>query len=200
MRGDPLKFTTFVLGAFVFVYYIGFAIQLVRVWRNVGRCPVVAFSEGGSDNWLAAIGALLSPLPFLAWAWNPRLFLSFAVPAMQNWPLRLLGLLFLCAGGSTCYLSILEMGDSWRVGIERQSKPQLVQSGIYGSIRHPIYSSAILTLFGVFLMAPNWVFAAAWVCITIAVAVQAPREERFLQEFFGSSYSEYTSKTGRFIP
>src|SRR6185436_11770415 len=98
---DSVKFTTFVLGTFVFVYYITFLIKTVRVWRNVGRCPIAAFESGGLANILHAAGGALGPLPILAWAWRPSLFSRLSLLSLDNWPVRMLGLLALCASFST---------------------------------------------------------------------------------------------------
>src|SRR5262245_54100019 len=128
---SPERFASFSIGTFVFVYCIGLAFQIFRAWRSGQR-------RGGA---LESAARLLAPMPFLAWAWRPAWFQPLAIPSLESWPVRLLGLLALCAGTSIAYLS-------------------LVEPGLSRSLHRPLYQSALLGLLGVFLMAPNFVFAA----------------------------------------
>jgi len=196
---DPQKFTTFVLGSFVFVYYLVLVTQAARVWNHIGHCPIPAFVEGGLGNALHAAIALAGPLPILAWSWNPPAFSALAIPSIDGWPSRMLGLLALCAGASLGFLSLVELGDAWRMGVEADAPSRLVDTGIYGSIRHPIYISVAIAFAGIFLLAPNLLFAAMLAGAIIGLRALARREEAFLASKLGSSYEDYRRRTRRFL-
>jgi protein-S-isoprenylcysteine O-methyltransferase Ste14 len=77
---------------------------------------------------------------------------------------------------------------------------QLVTSGIYAYIRHPLYSSLLLLAWGIFFKAPSWpgVFLAA--ATTIFLFLTARADESECIAWFGNAYAEYMLKTRRFIP
>jgi len=77
----------------------------------------------------------------------------------------------------------------------------IVTTGIYASVRHPMYTSLFLIYFGLALVwGIVWMLvpAALWSIITVAIAV---KEEHLLLQRFGSEYEEYLRKVPyRFIP
>lgn len=197
---DPERFVTFVLGTFMFVFYGGLGLQTARIWRRIGRCPVPAFAGGSAREKLEAAAGVSWPFLVLAWAHCPRCFR--AVPrfeALEGWPARLLGLLCLCLAASVVWVAYAELGDSWRIGIDPRAGP-LVRTGIYASVRHPVYAGFSVALLGIFLLAPNLMFAILWSAGTGAVAWQAAREEKFLNGRLGGDYRGYCGRTGRFLP
>lgn len=199
MRQDPERFVTFVLGAFVFMYYFGLAAQVFRVWRKIGRSPV---------NWgpsllerIRVAGAFLWPLPILAWAHCPECFRGMPhFTALENWPVRLLGLLFVCLAGALVATAYAELGEHWRIGVDPANTAGFVRTGIYGSIRHPVYAALWLVLFGFFLLAPNLLLALVWALGSSAAAAQADAEDRHLAQTFGKAYRDYSLVTGKFFP
>jgi protein-S-isoprenylcysteine O-methyltransferase Ste14 len=78
---------------------------------------------------------------------------------------------------------------------------EIVTYGAYRYVRHPFYSSFILTLCAVAL-----VNATAWALVTSAIGVlmlnyTAAREEKRLQgSQFGGQYKKYIQDSGRFVP
>lgn len=205
MRHDPLRFATFVLGTFALSYYIGLLLQALRVWRRIGRCPVPALTEGGARNQAHLAAALLWPLPALLWAYDPGRFSRLpALAFLENWPCRLLGLLCLCSACAAAASALAELGEAWRLGVERAPvplpSPGFVRSGIYGSIRHPIYSAVWLGSLGFFLMAPHLLFALLWAGSGAALLAQALHEEKALARRLGRPYQDYLARTGRFFP
>lgn len=75
---------------------------------------------------------------------------------------------------------------------------RLVDSGIYGLVRHPQYLGGILTLFiTTLLWYPHWLFGVLGVMGTITVYVSTIKEEEYLVEKFGKSYKTYMKKVPR---
>jgi len=75
-----------------------------------------------------------------------------------------------------------KMGRSWRMGIDPGEKTQLVFTGAYAYVRHPIYALSSLLIHLTFL---QW---------------EARREERYLVQLHGADYGSYLSHVGRFVP
>ena len=81
-----------------------------------------------------------------------------------------------------------------------QEHHQLITSGIYSLIRHPVYLGTILAVIGMFLVFSTW-FGLAFVFIYSAILIhRMSLEEKLLFKYFGSVYQEYTQKSFRLIP
>jgi len=84
-------------------------------------------------------------------------------------------------------------------GTERE-KAELIKTGVFRVIRHPIYAGAILFYLGAILITLSLVSAAFWLVIVAAYTLIARYEERILAEAFGEKYISYKRKSGMFFP
>jgi protein-S-isoprenylcysteine O-methyltransferase Ste14 len=92
------------------------------------------------------------------------------------------------------------MGKSWRMGIDPNEKTQLVVTGPYAHVRHPIYALQSLLLVASFIAVPNIVMLAVMLLGMILLQWEARREERYLLRVHGAQYQDYLGRAGRFIP
>jgi protein-S-isoprenylcysteine O-methyltransferase Ste14 len=81
-----------------------------------------------------------------------------------------------------------------------QENHQLITSGIYSFIRHPVYLGSILILAGMFLIFPTTYGLLFVIFFTALLKRRMGVEERLLLKHFGSVYEEYSSKSYRLIP
>lgn len=116
--------------------------------------------------------------------------------------LQWLGFLGAVLGSLVSILARIELGSNWAHAAEYQIKQghTLVQSGIYGSIRHPIYSGMYLSVIGAELAAGSYLAVILGVILPVLAVHQADREERLLEKHFGAAYASYRKRTWRFIP
>lgn len=77
---------------------------------------------------------------------------------------------------------------------------ELVTSGIYHYIRHPLYSSLLLLAWGVFFKSPGFVNALLAVLASGFLFLTAKADEGECIRFFGARYQDYMQRTKRFIP
>jgi protein-S-isoprenylcysteine O-methyltransferase Ste14 len=77
---------------------------------------------------------------------------------------------------------------------------QLVTSGIYKYIRHPLYSSLLLLTLGIFFKLPSIASGALTVVAILFLIATAKADEAECIQFFGAEYKNYMQKTKRFIP
>ena len=87
---------------------------------------------------------------------------------------------------------------------------QLIVSGVYSLVRHPIYTSYLLLFFGFCTLLQSWIslgiltiICIIWFGNRIAISSLARRcaiEEKMLGEEFGEEYQKYRQQTKRFIP
>lgn len=77
---------------------------------------------------------------------------------------------------------------------------RLVTTGVYGSIRHPLYASLVLLTWGVFWKRPSWIAVALAAAASGLLVATAIVEERENLRFFGEEYRAYRLATRMFIP
>jgi protein-S-isoprenylcysteine O-methyltransferase Ste14 len=96
--------------------------------------------------------------------------------------------------------SRLVLGRNWSGRIEVKSDQQLVRSGPYAIVRHPIYSGLIVALGGTAIYLGEWRGLAALLVFGVGFWLKAVREEALLEAEFGDTYKEYRLQTGMLLP
>ena len=92
------------------------------------------------------------------------------------------------------------MGRSWRMAVTPGERTELVTTGLYRAIRHPIYALSILLMASTAVVLPTPpMIAVALVHLTLMI-IKARNEERHLLATHGDAYAAYLARTGRFLP
>jgi protein-S-isoprenylcysteine O-methyltransferase Ste14 len=76
----------------------------------------------------------------------------------------------------------------------------LVTTGIYRYIRHPLYSSLLILVWGVFFKEPSWLGGLLALAATLALIATARADEAECTRFFGPAYQDYMRRTRMFVP
>ena len=92
------------------------------------------------------------------------------------------------------------MGRNWRMAVTPGEKTELVTTGLYRSIRHPIYALSILLVAATAFVLPTWPMIAIALTNATLVNLKARNEERHLLGMHGDAYAAYLADTGRFLP
>jgi protein-S-isoprenylcysteine O-methyltransferase Ste14 len=129
--------------------------------------------------------ALRGPAPLGVWPF----------PASSAW----LGLGVGLAGLLLVALAQRQMGASFRIGID-DAETDLVQGGLFGLVRNPIFSALLVLLAGMFLAVPCLWTLALWIASALTVSKQVRLEERHLIDQHGDAYRSYAARVGRFVP
>ncbi|MHB1152554.1 MAG: methyltransferase family protein [Eubacteriales bacterium] len=91
--------------------------------------------------------------------------------------------------------------DNWGNQIRIYENHTLTTTGIYKHIRHPLYASTILMLYGFsFLFFNIAVFALTTVVFIPFMIFRANQEDKMLADVFNGAFEEYKKKTGMFFP
>jgi protein-S-isoprenylcysteine O-methyltransferase Ste14 len=115
--------------------------------------------------------------------------------------IHIAGMLLAMLGIALTVWAQLDMGDSWRVGVDADETTELVQGRVFGWVRNPIYSAMLVFEFGIALLTPNAVTIAGSTLAIAALQAQVRRvEEPYLLAKHGADYRDYTRRVGRFIP
>src|SRR5262249_26335859 len=100
----------------------------------------------------------------------------------------------------TVYAQV-DMGDSWRVGVDPSETTTLVRSGVFGWVRNPIFTAMIVSGFGIALVTPNLVAIAGFALLVVSIELQVRVvEEPYLSTKHGDAYGDYVAGVGRFVP
>lgn len=118
----------------------------------------------------------------------------------EPFPLRIAGTAIYTLGLLVAIAARVQLGDNW-ANIETGQvleTQQVVDRGIYGLIRHPIYTGDLLLLLGLELALNSWLFLGVFL-LAPAVMMKAIGEEKMLvRELPG--YADYCTRTKRFVP
>ena len=93
----------------------------------------------------------------------------------------------------------LQMGDSWRIGIDETSQAALVQQGLFGISRNPIFLGMLVMLVGLLLILPTAATLTVAALGFVLIHVQVRLEEAFLVEKYGENYRNYQARVRRWI-
>lgn len=95
----------------------------------------------------------------------------------------------------------LEMGSSWRIGVDPGERTALVTGGLFRLTRNPIFSATILTAVGVAVAVGNVIALLGAVGLIAAFELHVRRvEEPYLRRTHGDEYAAYAAQVGRFVP
>lgn len=92
-----------------------------------------------------------------------------------------------------------QMGQSWRIGIDREHRSALVEKGLFTFSRNPIFVGMIVTLFGLFLVIPNALTLLLFVLGGVVISIQVRLEEKYLVESHGEAYNDYQRRVRRWL-
>jgi protein-S-isoprenylcysteine O-methyltransferase Ste14 len=113
---------------------------------------------------------------------------------------RAIGATLLAAGLLFLVAATLNLGASWRVGIEETARPGLVTTGLYAYTRNPIFLSMLVTLVGYVLMLPTRLSLVLLLAGYAGIRAQIGAEETYLSRAYGDAYLAYARRVGRLVP
>lgn len=127
----------------------------------------------------------------------------FFFPDSQGLALRLLGMAVTLLGLVVIGLSIWTHFRANRAMVNVSPEPnasnQLVETGIYARIRHPIYTGVMLAAVGAAVTHGHVAGLVIAILLCIFFAYKSTVEERWLMQVY-PTYADYRIRAGRFWP
>ena len=111
-----------------------------------------------------------------------------------------LGLLMVIAGLAFAVWARAHLGRNWSGTVTVKENHELVRSGPYGIVRHPIYTGLLLAILGTAIVVGEWRGLLALCFLTITFLLKLRREERFMEESFPDTYPSYRAQVPALIP
>ncbi|MEM8634310.1 MAG: protein-S-isoprenylcysteine O-methyltransferase [Pseudomonadota bacterium] len=144
---------------------------------------------------LVAIGGTFIPLIHLATG-----MLSFANYRLPDWA-AIIGFILIVPTLWLFWRSHTDLGQNWSVTVEAREGHTLITNGVYGRIRHPMYTAIWMGFLLQPLFVQNWVAGFTGILsFGLMYLLRVPYEENMMREQFGESYEAYCSRTGRLLP
>lgn len=180
---------------------VGFGLRTWLQWRRTGDTGFRGVSGRPlSPEWtagilfvLALVAGVLGPISALA-GLDP-------VTGLGGSTLQWVGVGLAVAGVGATFVTQLDMGASWRIGVDASETTELVTSGAFRWVRNPIFTAMAATGLGLTLMVANVVALAGLVMLAVALELQVRVvEEPYLRATHGSTYATYAARAGRFLP
>ena len=201
MTGDLAKTAAFTCAMELLIYWGTVIVKSVYIARRTGKDPNVIPREKTGRRlrliWTPTVVAWCA----LPWAAvfareNASIWIRPILPA----PAAITGATIGAIALILTFFCWRQMGRSWRIGIDPNEKTELITSGPYRLVRHPIYALSIVLMLGTLLA----VFTPPMLLIAVIhitmLQLEARREEQYLLSQHGEPYAAYCLKAGRFIP
>jgi len=96
-------------------------------------------------------------------------------------------------------ISLIELKDSWRVGVVENQKTELVSSGIYRFTRNPYFVSYLLMFTGYTLLLQNIILLILSLTGFLFIHQMIIKEEQFLISVHGAAYTQYHKSVPRYL-
>jgi protein-S-isoprenylcysteine O-methyltransferase Ste14 len=115
-------------------------------------------------------------------------------------PITILGVALTAIGVALAVWARLYIGGNWSGSVTVKVGHELVRTGPYAWVRHPIYSGLLLATLGTALVRgePRGLLALA--ILWLGFSIKSRIEEQFMVKTFGPAYDEYRRSTGALIP
>jgi protein-S-isoprenylcysteine O-methyltransferase Ste14 len=92
------------------------------------------------------------------------------------------------------------LGRNWSATVTLKQDHELVRTGPYRFVRHPIYTGLLVAIAGSAVVRGEWRAALAVVIAFVALWRKLRLEERWLEETFGDAYVRYRAEVAALIP
>ena len=190
----------------VLVFYgLGFGWRTWVQLRRYGSSGIVLFRSGRPGQHLREALFVVLAVALLAEA-------ALAAVAPRRLPglvplapataavLRATGAVMVLGATALMLAAQLDLGASWRVGIDEGARPGLVTGGLYRYSRNPIYVAMLTALLGFALLLPSWISLGLLIGAGLGIRRHVRDEEAYLARTYGEEYRRYAARVGRFVP
>ncbi len=135
----------------------------------------------------------------------PVVYVTTGEPQVADYPFRPVLAWFGTAAFAVALLGFYrahrDLGRFWSVTLEIRQTHELVTTGVYRHVRHPMYAAFFLWAVAQALLLPNWIAGpAGLVGFGTLFGLRVRREERMMEATFGDAYRAYAARTWRVIP
>ena len=115
-------------------------------------------------------------------------------------PVQWLAVFITAAGVAIAFWARFHLGSNWSGVVTLKEGHELIRTGPYRAIRHPIYTGILIAFLGNAVLIGQVRGLIGLAIIWASFYIKARREESFLAQEFGPNFNEHTQHTGMFLP
>lgn len=115
-------------------------------------------------------------------------------------PLQVIGLFLSTLGLAVALIARHRLGRNWSAGIDVKKNHELITTGIYGYVRHPIYTGMVLMSIGTMIIFPIYTTYIAFAFVFIIFYYKIKGEEELMTKTFPKQYPAYKKRVKTLIP
>jgi protein-S-isoprenylcysteine O-methyltransferase Ste14 len=120
---------------------------------------------------------------------------------LPDWPwIGWLGVGITLLGFAVTYWARWTLGRNWSSNVTVKVAHELVRTGPYRVVRHPIYTGLMVATGGTAMTLNQCRGVVAFVLVWISFTIKRMKEEEFMRQTFGAQYDEYARTTGAIFP
>ena len=154
------------------------------------------------ESWLEGAAYRVPLLVGIFFVLLSREFLPFT--AKPLWPqsaiLVCMGIVLTIAGLGLAIWARVHLGKYWSGRVTIKVDHRIIETGPYGSVRHPIYSGLLLAVLGTVITIGTIQAFLGFALIFIAVIRKLTLEETWLRSEFGEEYERYRRRVKALVP
>ena len=188
----------FVYDNLITLLWIAFLVYWQLMWQVMGRTKSIERLEPASSRLLRA---LLFAVAIVLFSWH-------SVPGrwlhIQLWPqsytLYNFGIVMTAAGIAFAVWARIHLGANWSRSVTVKQNHELITTGPYGLVRHPIYTGLLFGLGGAVVAVGQVRAILALALISWALWRKLRLEETWMREQFGAIYEGYSRRTRALVP
>ena len=193
-----------ILPVYFSVYFgIAFVLKSILVARKIGKNPLVLPNDDTAFGLVGLYFKLTLIVLFIyifVFACFPNLHDNFMpITYFSNSFTKYAGYALLGFALVWTIMAQRHMKTSWRIGIDKETKTELVTTGLFSFSRNPIFFGMIMSLAGLFLATPNALTGLFFILSYVLIQIQIRLEEEFLAKEHGEKYLEYKKMVRRLI-
>lgn len=174
-------------------------IAYLLYWRSLaGKVKTAEQTESSTSRAMRTVAFLVAlvllciphlPVPFLFQRFLPN----------AGWPF-FLGALITVAGLLFSVWARLHLGTNWSQAVTIKQDHELITSGPYAVVRHPIYTGLLAGFLGTAVALAEIRGLLAFVMIAVALLFKLRLEEEFMRRQFGQRYENYARHVQALVP
>ncbi len=152
--------------------------------------------KGARGEWLVVVQVVLMGLVFF----GPR-----TVAGLPSWPFpfphacTVVGGVLMIVGGVLLVAGLVRLGPGLTPLPYPKEGGELIQTGPFALVRHPMYSGGLVLALGWALYVQGWLTLGYVVVLFVFLDMKSRREERWLAEKF-PAYATYQQRVRKLIP
>ena len=189
-------YATIIALSILMIGWIAFAVRFF-LWKKPASAP-----DSKRSN-VSIIGLILQGLSLgLVWSVQREHFSPFI---SEQFTINIiLQILTVAVAFSSVWLAvsaIAELGKQWSLTARLTENHKLITSGVYGIVRHPIYTAMFGMMVATGFVISHWIaLPIAIIVFLIGTKIRTNAEEKLLRDAFPSEYKEYAARVAPLIP